>query len=667
MSVHSMKNMWLLFLFVGSSVCAQVPEDTVSAVIRELADKYSGQEMLVEKGVRQVGQLWREEDGKVAVFRRFCEENYISQPEERERVFRKVSDYLEALWGHFNEITLQLQLNLHLDNGPLSDVDPIFGAYNPGAHLIDDFYRNKIGFIIALNFPHLSLEEKEALGKENRLAWAYARLGDIFTERIPPVLIQAQTKAESDADVYISDYNIYMGQVLNKKGEKLFPEDKVLLTHWNLRDEIKANYNKGKKGLDKQRTVYEVMKRIISQEIPMQVINSGEYTWNPYSNRLLKEGKDVTGIPEATKRYQYMLDNFQAVKAIDAYTGNTFIERKFNGEMEVALADAEALFARFLTSPQVKKVGDLIAKRLGRKLEAFDIWYDGFKSRSDMDEQKLDRMTAELYPDAEAMKAGLPVILEKLGWEPERARWICDKVAVDAARGSGHAWGAAMKGQQSHLRTRIPSSGMDYKGYNIAVHEFGHNVEQTLSLYGVDYFMMSGVPNTAFTEALAFIFQKRDLQLLGMEDQMSADKEREVLDKFWSAYEIMGVSMLDIAVWKWMYAHPTATPDELRIAVLALSKDVWNKYFAGVFGTKDETILGIYSHMICYPLYLSAYSFGQIIDFQVDNYLSSHDFAKEVERMYRLGRLTPNQWMIQATGQPLSVDPLLQAVDKICK
>ena len=34
-----------------------------------------------------------------------------------------------------------------------------------------------------------------------------------------------------------------------------------------------------------------------------------------------------------------------------------------------------------------------------------------------------------------------------------------------------------MKGQRSRLRTRIPSQGMDYKGYNIAIHEFGHNVE----------------------------------------------------------------------------------------------------------------------------------------------------------------------------------------------
>jgi hypothetical protein len=34
-------------------------------------------------------------------------------------------------------------------------------------------------------------------------------------------------------------------------------------------------------------------------------------------------------------------------------------------------------------------------------------------------------------------------------------------------------------------------------------------------LYEVDHTLLAGVPNTAFTEALAFLFQARDLKLLG--------------------------------------------------------------------------------------------------------------------------------------------------------
>lgn len=643
---------------------AEISPSVVQATINSLLAKDSNNKNSIDKGVRQVARLWQDPDGNESTFKAFCEENYITDPAEKEQTFLKISDYMEGINGHFNEMSLRLQKNLNLDNGPLSMIDEKFGSYSPTTHLSDDFYKNKIAFIVALNFPQLTLQEKEMLGKD-RKAWAYARLGDLFTERIPATALQEASNAGSDADIYISAYNIYMGHLLNKKGELLFPKDMILLSHWNLRDEIKANYNKGKEGLEKQRSVYEVIKRIISQEIPVEVINSAKYEWNPYTNSVTLNGKTVQTTPESTTRYQKMLNNFKAMQEIDKYTGNTYIDRKFSEEMEVSLDDVEALFDQLLSAPELKTVGNMISKRQGRKLEAYDIWYDGFKARSNLDETKLNEQTRALYPNANALDEKLPDILIQAGFSPERANYLAEKITVDAARGSGHAWGASMKGQQSRLRTRIPASGMDYKGYNIAIHEFGHNVEQTLSLYDVDYYMLSGVPNTAFTEALAFVFQKRDLELLGIKDQNPDKKAMDVLDKIWSMYEICGVSMLDISVWKWLYAHPDATAEQLKEATISLSKEVWNKYYAPVYGTKDETVLAIYSHMISYPLYLSAYAFGQIIEFQLDEYLKGKEFAPEVERIFRQGRLTPNQWMIEATGGPLTVQPMLEAVREV--
>ena len=66
-----------------------------------------------------------------------------------------------------------------------------------------------------------------------------------------------------------------------------------------------------------------------------------------------------------------------------------------------------------------------------------------------------------------------------------------------------------MREAKAHLRTRVEKGGMNYKGFNIAVHEMGHNVEQTFSLNAIDHTLLQGVPNTAFTEALAFVFQNR--------------------------------------------------------------------------------------------------------------------------------------------------------------
>lgn len=217
-----------------------------------------------------------------------------------------------------------------------------------------------------------------------------------------------------------------------------------------------------------------------------------------------------------------------------------------------------------------------------------------------------------------------------------------------------------MRGDVARLRTRISDKGMDYKGYNIAIHEFGHNVEQTLSMNDVDHYMLSGVPNTGFTEALAFLFQARDLQLLGYQSTDNLDAVS--LDVFWSCYEIMGVSLVDIQVWQWLYAHPDATAGELRDAVLDIAKSVWNKYYAGILGGKDETLLAIYSHMLVYPIYLPNYAIGHLISYQIQRYMEGRPLATEVERMFTIGRIIPNQWMQNAVGTPISTTPIIEGV-----
>jgi hypothetical protein len=65
-----------------------------------------------------------------------------------------------------------------------------------------------------------------------------------------------------------------MGNLKNDKGEKLFPTDMKLISHWGLRDELKSNYQDKKRGKEKQEMIYSVMKRIIDQSIPSDVINN---------------------------------------------------------------------------------------------------------------------------------------------------------------------------------------------------------------------------------------------------------------------------------------------------------------------------------------------------------------------------------------------------------
>jgi hypothetical protein len=647
---------------------SNIDQNTISQTIKQISQKHADvNQTLLEKGVKQAAYLWRKSDGNTEDFKNFCLKNYIASPDIRERVFQRVQRNIEIITGHFNKITLDLMEPLHLNTLESLPIDQAFGAYSVGAHWISDFYQNKIAFMIALNFPPFSLKEKEEMAENwSRQEWAYARLGDYFTARVPANLLQDAAKAAAGSDIYIADYNIYVGHLCDGKGYRLFPEDKVLLSHWNLRDEIKANYANKKDGLVKQKMIYKVMQRIISQEIPEKIINSGDYEWDPYANVVYQHGNKVDAKSEPNERYQQILNNFHANRAIDPYypEQNTFIKRQYAGAKEISAEQTEKIFTEFLGSEMTKRVGKLIRKRLGRKLEPFDIWYDGFKARSGMDESKLDIKTRRRYPHAAALEADLANLLKKLGFSNERAKFLADHISVDPARGSGHAWGGAMKGQKAHLRTRIGEAGMDYKGYNIAIHEFGHNVEQTISLYDVDNFVMNGVPNTAFTEALAFIFQKRDMLLLDIDDNNPQKDALKKLDLFWSAYEIMGVSVLDIRVWKWLYANPNATAAQLRDATMRIAKEIWNQYYAPVYGMKDQTILAIYSHMLNSPLYLSNYAFGNVIEFQLEQHLKGKDFPTEIDRIFKQGRLTPNQWMVEATGNDLSAQPLLKAAEE---
>jgi len=481
--------------------------------------------------------------------------------------------------------------------------------------------------------------------------------------------LQDFAKVNSEADAYIYEYYIHMGNIIDDEGNHPFPKELKLITHWNLRDELKSQYANDENGLKKQKLIYSIMQRIITQEIPEKFINNNKYDWNPITNKLFENGKIVDFESEPNTRYQKILNQFESLKNIDEYSPSmsTYIQRKFTGEMEMSIEEVESLFVSFVSSPTVKKVASLINKRLGRSLQPFDIWYDGFKSRSSINEEDLNKITKEKYPTPESIKKDLPNILIKLGWSKERAKYISDKIEVDPSRGAGHAWGAEMKGVSARLRTKIAPDGMDYKGYNIAVHEFGHNVEQTLSLYDIDYYMLNGVPNTAFTEALAFVFQMRDLELLGIDSEDPNKHSLYVLDNFWSTFEIMGASLVDQKTWMWLYDNPNASKEELNIAVNKISIDVWNKYYAPVFGVDDSNILGIYSHMISYPLYLSAYPIGHLIEFQIEQYIKGKNLGTEFERMAKIGKLTPNKWMREATGNNLSTAPLISETEKALK
>jgi hypothetical protein len=640
---------------------------TVARLVSELKDVHGEEHAFrLERGVQRAAELWRASDGDPEAFAAFCREHFIADPDELDLVFDRLANNFEFLYGYLGRIGVELNRQIHEDRGPIHAIDRIFGAYSPGAHVQDDFFANKIAFIVVLNFPHYSLDEKNASGGAwDGRQWGFARLGDMYSARVPARILQENNAVYSEGRLYISEYNIFAGKLIDDQGEALFPEQMRLLAHWNVRDEIKSNYDQPD-GLPRQEMLYQVMLRIINQDIPLEVINNPDHQWNPHTNTVYRDGEPVAATPEDTRRYQVLLDNFHAMRNLDPYYANldTYIKRRFESSMEIPYEEVSALFREYAASPLLRQVGQLISQRLDRELRPFDLWYNGFVGRAGISEAELDRITKRRYPNAAALDADLERQLRDLGFNRPLADFLATRIEVDPARGSGHAMRASMRSMPSHLRTRIGADGMDYKGYNIAIHEFGHNVEQTISIHMVDNYFVSGIPNTAFTEALAFMFQKRDLQLLGIEQADPQMEHLTALDVFWDNYEMMGVSLIDMQVWQWLYDNPDATARQLKAAVIRIAKEIWNEYYADVFGTTDIPLLAIYSHMIQSPLYLMNYPYGRLIMFQLEDFIADKDFAAEVIRIFSLGRLTPRHWMQRAVGEQISNQPIFAAVER---
>ena len=614
---------------------------------------------MVRRGVAQVAERWWPEDGGEEAFVAFCAESWIATDVERDATFARLEEAMEQVDGHLHEVRRELLRPVHLDLGPVRQIDLMLQNLDLGAHVEEDLFGTKTAFFALLNFPVHTLAERLEQGPRwNREEWARSRFMDRFAERVPASLIQRMGQVMREADLYIAEYNIHMDRLRARDGRRPWEDGLKLISHWGLRDELKGRYEQGEEGLAKQRMIQTVMERIVRQEIPASVRDNPDVLWCPETNEIEPNGDGSAREPDT--RYAHLLGVHRALKLADPYTPTapTFVRRRFDLDRQIPEPVVRELLEAVLGSSEVRDLARVIESRLGRPLEPFDVWYSGFSPRGSRSEEELDQVVRERFPSLEAFQKGLPGVLHDLGFTPDKSAWLARRIVADPARGPGHAMGAVRRGDQAHLRTRA-HGGMSYQTFNVAMHELGHCVEQVFSLDAIDHWSLSGVPNTAFTEAFAFTFQARDLEMLGLGRKGKEARTIETLQSLWSTYEICGVSLIDMDVWNWLYAHPGATPGETREAVLGIAREVWNRWFAPVFGRKDVDLLAIYSHIIDSALYIPDYAIGMIVAFQVAPALEEGSFAEGVERMTRQGRLTPDAWMRGAVGSGLSAKPLL--------
>ena len=415
-----------------------IKEEVITASIEKLIKKYPSEAGRITSGVRQTARLWEKKDGTGREFRDFCFNCFLTGG-QLETLFTRFEEKLECANGHFTALTLKLRREMDEDTGPLHPADRLFAAYSPSSHFTEDMFNVKLAFMVLLNFPVHSLADCLRDGSGwSREEWAKARLARRFAYRVPASVNQLLMTAYSEAENYINSYNIYMERVTDEKGDQLFPKGLRLISHWGLRDHLKSLYAEPD-GLKKQRVILALMERIIAQEIPAKAVNNERCLYNPFLNTL--DGKPSQREPDT--RYQRFLDIFNAHLEEDKYypLEPTHILRKFNLVREIPEGEVEAMFTGLLEAPEGKAVADMLRMKLGRDLEPFDIWYNGFKGRAGIRESELDRAVADRYKSTSDFEKDIANILVKLGFARETAEFVAARVEVNAARGAGHAWG----------------------------------------------------------------------------------------------------------------------------------------------------------------------------------------------------------------------------------
>ena len=618
-----------------------------------------------EIGVEQVAMFWRECDGNDEAFATLCTERFVSDLQELTMLLDRLETSLEQIRGHLYEMRRNLRRWSDLVGETMEGVDSILATFDPAPDLSEQWFEQKLAFVAILNFQRVKLDEMLANGGEySNAEWASARIANSFGPRIPKEVNDLARELHHRASEFVSHFHVPVGTMVDADGKRWFEADRKLLAHWLIREEMKAGYN-DPNGLAKQRALAWVMSRHIDGTIPTAVMN-GETTedWDPQANTI--GGKDP-GELNGLIRYERWMDNVTIARALDPHYPEhpTAIDRKFNLEREIPELEVEQLLEELLEHPVRRDLAAVLASQLGRPLEAHDIYFDDlFESRP---AEELNATVKAHFADEHEFQAKLPEVLRGLGYSEEDAEFLGTRVRVEIARGSGHAMRPQLPEYGAWLRTNRLKDELGWDGFDTAMHELGHNLEQLCSTYFAPRPSLRGVPNTACTEAFAFLYQSLAKRVLGIEDPELAQRayHEETIASILMACQIAGPSLVELKTWRWIYeSDGEVTAEGIRNAHLAAGEEVWNRFFAEDFGEDPYHILCAYQHQVGYPLYLCDYAIGRTIGHQIRSYMQGKDLATETKRITSIGSLTPDQWMRQAVGSPLSVQPLVEDAAK---
>lgn len=619
----------------------------------------------IARGVAQVLARWNDRDGDADALERFLITSYVPTS-DRAPLLDRLERAVEFVGGHLYEMRRHLRrwsdLRVPASESPLQSIDDLLATFDPAPDVSEESYRQKLAFVTLLHCDRPDLATMLRDGPEWSLdRWAEARLAQHFGPRIPKELNDRARATSHSCNAWVSRFHIPVGGLRDELGNGHFEPGRKLLAHWLVREEIKAGYNDTDRprGLRKQRALSWVMARHIDGSIPEAVMNGSETgAWDTAKNQV---NGGSPGAPIGLARYEHWLANRDLAFTFDRHHPEhpTAIARKCELDREIPEREVERLLVSLLASPVRRTLAAFMRKTLGRPLEPFDIYLDEFADARPAEE--MNGLVRGYARDARELERKLPEMLRSLGFQRDDAEFLGTRIKVEIAKGSGHAMRPQLPEYGAWLRTSSLENEIGWDGFDTAMHELGHTLEQLISTHFVPRPALRGVPNTACTEAFAFLYQSLGKRVLGVSGGEGEQRAFDIdaVQTLASACQIAGPALLELRVWNWIYRNPTASAESLRAEVLAVAESLWNEFYREDFGPDPYRILAAYQHMIAHPLYLPDYPIGHIISHQVRSHMRGKDLAAETKRICSIGSVTPDLWMRRAVGAGIDTRPLV--------
>ena len=411
----------LLWIFAGSAKADGVdPKKTAEQAKGELGAKLDATDRArLGRGLDQIAALWRPSDGDLVAFAR---EHFLPSGRELDATFDRFEHILEQVEGHELEIGRALQgADRPRRRAAPARRSALRRRRSDGAR-----HRGLLRFEARLRRA-AQLPADHARGAAR--ATARATRGDSGRRRASPAGSRGASPPRSPAEIARADADrrslhrrlqrLDAPPARRGRRARLFPKGMRLISHWNLRDELKADYA-DKDGLAKQRTIVKVMERIVTQTIPAAVIDNPRLDWNPFTNAVTAapageieaDAPARPAVPRPVARARRALrascSRTSAPRAPPTRTRRSR-RRAIARSFELGREIPEERVARMLVGdPRRRRWSPKVAGASRRGSAASssrsDLWYNGFQPRAKFTEAELDALTRKRYPTAAGVR-----------------------------------------------------------------------------------------------------------------------------------------------------------------------------------------------------------------------------------------------------------------------